>query len=121
MPNHDKEFGSNFIVEVGDHTVKKLNLLKCNLTLTDVLQLFRSCPKLAELRLMLFDNQVEMGKVQHRQIKLGNGNSSACRQVAQRLCSTACVQSKLVGVYRRWLFGEHYSFKKSFLNSKKIF
>ena len=39
------------------NNLEKLSLLKCKLTLTDVSQLFRSCPKLTELRLMLFDNQ----------------------------------------------------------------
>jgi hypothetical protein len=37
--------------------LETLNLLKCKLTLTDLQQLFRSCPKLTELRLMLFDRQ----------------------------------------------------------------
>ena len=39
------------------NNLEKLSLLECKLTLTDVSQLFRSCPKLTELRLMLFDNQ----------------------------------------------------------------
>jgi hypothetical protein len=38
--------------------LKKLSLLKCNLTLTDVPQLLRSCPKLTELHLRLFDGQI---------------------------------------------------------------
>ena len=43
------------------NNLEKLSLLECKLTLTDVSQLFRSCPKLTELRLMLFDNQ-KVGK-----------------------------------------------------------
>jgi hypothetical protein len=45
------------------NNLEKLNLLKCKLTLTDVPQLFRSCPKLTELHLRLFDRQnLEMGE-----------------------------------------------------------
>ena len=45
------------------NNLEKLSLLECKLTLTDVSQLFRSCPKLTELHLSLFGRQnSEMGE-----------------------------------------------------------
>jgi hypothetical protein len=54
------------------NNLEKLNLLGCNLTLADVPQLFRSCPKLAELHLMLVENRkVEMGEKLKNELRPG--------------------------------------------------
>jgi hypothetical protein len=45
------------------NNLEKLSLLECKLKLTDVQQLFRSCPKLVELHLMLLENdKLEMNE-----------------------------------------------------------
>jgi hypothetical protein len=52
--------------------LEKLSLSECKLTLTDLPQLFRSCPKLTELHLMLFDRQnVEMNEELKNELRPG--------------------------------------------------
>ena len=54
------------------NNLEKLSLLKCKLTLTDVSQLFRSCPKLTELHLGLFDRRkLEMDEDQKNLLRPG--------------------------------------------------
>jgi hypothetical protein len=56
--------------------LEKLNLLGCNLTLKDVPQLFRSCPKLTDLHLRLIDCQ---------QLQMDEGLKKLLRPGFQRL------------------------------------
>ena len=54
------------------NNLETLSLLGCELTLTkDLPQLIRSCPKLTELRIKLFDNQKLEKEVEQKRLRSG--------------------------------------------------